>query len=53
MLLQGTAGKEASAAMEMSLLVNYIQPVHFHSFDASESEYILKKHKIVLSVWQH
>ncbi|XP_059176401.1 1-phosphatidylinositol 4,5-bisphosphate phosphodiesterase classes I and II-like isoform X4 [Physella acuta] len=33
---KGTAGKEASAAMEMSLLVNYIQPVHFHSFDASE-----------------
>ncbi|RUS73878.1 hypothetical protein EGW08_018364 [Elysia chlorotica] len=33
---KGTAGKEASAAMEMSLLVNYIQPVHFHTFDASE-----------------
>ncbi|CAG5124299.1 unnamed protein product, partial [Candidula unifasciata] len=32
----GTAGKEASAAMEMSLLVNYIQPVHFHSFEVSE-----------------
>ena len=35
---QGTAGKEAEAALEMSALVNYIQPVHFHSFDASESK---------------
>ncbi|BFZ12494.1 hypothetical protein BsWGS_15532 [Bradybaena similaris] len=33
---KGTAGKEASAAMEMSLLVNYIQPVHFHSFEVSQ-----------------
>ncbi|XP_076443085.1 1-phosphatidylinositol 4,5-bisphosphate phosphodiesterase classes I and II-like [Babylonia areolata] len=33
---KGTAGKEAEAAMEMSLLVNYVQPVHFHSFEASE-----------------
>ncbi|XP_067682324.1 1-phosphatidylinositol 4,5-bisphosphate phosphodiesterase beta-1-like isoform X2 [Haliotis asinina] len=33
---RGTAGKEAEAAMEMSLLVNYIQPVHFHAFDVSE-----------------
>ena len=37
--LQGTAGKEAEAAMEMSALVNYIQPIHFHSFESSESEY--------------
>ncbi|KAL8601332.1 hypothetical protein ACOMHN_054625 [Nucella lapillus] len=33
---KGTAGKEAEAAMEMSALVNYIQPVHFHTFEASE-----------------
>ncbi|XP_071081151.1 1-phosphatidylinositol 4,5-bisphosphate phosphodiesterase beta-1-like [Haliotis cracherodii] len=33
---RGTAGKEAEAAMEMSLLVNYIQPVHFHAFDVSD-----------------
>ena len=24
--------------MEMSALVNYVQPVHFHSFDVSESK---------------
>ncbi|XP_070179515.1 1-phosphatidylinositol 4,5-bisphosphate phosphodiesterase classes I and II-like [Littorina saxatilis] len=33
---KGTAGKEAEAALEMSALVNYIQPIHFHSFEASE-----------------
>ncbi|XP_076463725.1 1-phosphatidylinositol 4,5-bisphosphate phosphodiesterase beta-1-like [Babylonia areolata] len=33
---KGTAGKEAEAAMEMSALVNYIQPIHFHSFESSE-----------------
>lgn len=38
LLLQGTAGSEAEAGMEMSALVNYIQPVHFHSFELSESE---------------
>jgi len=37
-MLQGTAGSEAEAGMEMSALVNYVQPVHFHSFDLSESE---------------
>jgi hypothetical protein len=36
--VQGTAGKEAEAALEMSALVNYIQPIHFHSFEASESQ---------------
>ncbi|CAI9730545.1 1-phosphatidylinositol 4,5-bisphosphate phosphodiesterase classes I and II-like [Octopus vulgaris] len=29
----GTAAKEAEAAEEMSALVNYIQPVHFTTFD--------------------
>ncbi|XP_064623811.1 1-phosphatidylinositol 4,5-bisphosphate phosphodiesterase beta-1-like isoform X2 [Lineus longissimus] len=33
---KGTAGKEAEAGLEMSLLVNYVQPVHFHSFEISE-----------------
>ncbi|XP_060077533.1 1-phosphatidylinositol 4,5-bisphosphate phosphodiesterase beta-1-like [Ylistrum balloti] len=33
---KGTAGKEAEAGQEMSALVNYIQPVHFHTFDISE-----------------
>ena len=37
-LFQGTAGSEAEAGMEMSALVNYVQPVHFHSFDTSESK---------------
>ncbi|XP_053374625.1 1-phosphatidylinositol 4,5-bisphosphate phosphodiesterase beta-1-like isoform X2 [Mercenaria mercenaria] len=34
----GTAGSEAEAGMEMSELVNYVQPVHFHSFDISEKK---------------
>ncbi|CAD5122039.1 DgyrCDS10491 [Dimorphilus gyrociliatus] len=33
---RGTAGQEAEAGMEMSELVNYIQPVHFHSFESAE-----------------
>ncbi|XP_069116132.1 1-phosphatidylinositol 4,5-bisphosphate phosphodiesterase beta-1-like isoform X3 [Argopecten irradians] len=33
---KGTAGKEAEAGQEMSALVNYIQPVHFHTFEISE-----------------
>ena len=36
--MQGTAGHEAEAGMEMSALVNYIQPVHFHSFEHAESK---------------
>lgn len=35
---KGTAGSEAEAGMEMSALVNYVQPVHFHSFDVSEKK---------------
>ncbi|KAK3092878.1 hypothetical protein FSP39_008286 [Pinctada imbricata] len=35
---KGTAGKEAEAALEMSALVNYVQPVHFHSFESSEKK---------------
>ncbi|XP_071962617.1 1-phosphatidylinositol 4,5-bisphosphate phosphodiesterase beta-1-like isoform X3 [Antedon mediterranea] len=35
---QGTAGKESEAGEEMSALVNYIQPVHFHSFEAFEKK---------------
>uniref|UniRef100_A0A8C9VIA2 Phosphoinositide phospholipase C n=1 Tax=Scleropages formosus TaxID=113540 RepID=A0A8C9VIA2_SCLFO len=33
---EGTAGSEAFATEEMSNLVNYIQPVKFHSFEASK-----------------
>lgn len=35
---QGTAGQEAEAGAEMSALVNYLQPVHFHSFDNADSK---------------
>lgn len=31
----GTAGKESEAGAEISALVNYVQPVHFYSFEAS------------------
>lgn len=37
-LPQGTAGSEAFATEEMSNLVIYIQPVKFHSFEASKSK---------------
>ena len=38
MFHQGTAAHEVEAGLEMSRLVNYIQPVHFHSFEHAESE---------------
>lgn len=31
--------KETEAVAEISALVNYVQPVHFSSFEVSESEY--------------
>ncbi|XP_022247290.1 1-phosphatidylinositol 4,5-bisphosphate phosphodiesterase classes I and II-like, partial [Limulus polyphemus] len=33
---EGTAAKESEAGAEMSALVNYIQPVRFHSFEFAE-----------------
>ncbi|XP_065579726.1 1-phosphatidylinositol 4,5-bisphosphate phosphodiesterase classes I and II-like isoform X1 [Artemia franciscana] len=33
---KGTAGKETEAGAEISALVNYVQPVHFHSFEQAE-----------------
>ncbi|CAN7983696.1 unnamed protein product [Ixodes hexagonus] len=33
---EGTAAKESEAVAEMSALVNYIQPVRFHSFEHAE-----------------
>lgn len=33
---KGTAGKESEASDEISDLVNYIQPVHFYSFEAAQ-----------------
>ena len=35
-----TAAKESEAGAEISALVNYVQPVHFSSFENSESKYI-------------
>lgn len=32
--------KESEAGAEISALVNYVQPIHFTSFEASESKYI-------------
>lgn len=31
--------KETEAGAEISALVNYVQPVHFNSFENSESEF--------------
>ncbi len=36
---QGTAGQEAEAGMEMSALVNYVQPTHFHTFELADSRF--------------
>lgn len=33
-----TSQKESEAGAEISALVNYVQPVHFSSFEAAESE---------------
>ncbi|XP_077991764.1 1-phosphatidylinositol 4,5-bisphosphate phosphodiesterase beta-1-like [Glandiceps talaboti] len=33
---KGTAGQEVEAGAEMSALVNYVTPVHFHTFDYSD-----------------
>lgn len=49
-LLQGTAGQEAEAGMEMSALVNYIQPTHFHTFEIADSEY-MSSVKVQLFTW--
>ena len=35
---QDTSSDEVEAGAEISELVNYIQPVHFHSFEISESK---------------
>lgn len=34
-----SAAKESEAGAEISALVNYVQPVHFSSFENSESKY--------------
>lgn len=42
--------KETEAAAEISALVNYVQPVHFSSFDVAESMYF-KYMKIDITSW--
>lgn len=42
--------KETEAGAEISALVNYVQPVHFNSFENSESEFNLIKDSIQRSV---
>lgn len=32
------SAKETEAGAEISALVNYVQPVHFYSFESAESE---------------
>lgn len=36
-----SAAKESEAGAEISALVNYVQPVHFSSFENSESKYLI------------
>lgn len=36
-----SGSKETQAGAEISALVNYIQPVHFTSFENSESKYVV------------
>lgn len=37
---KGTAGKETEAGAEISALVNYVQPIHFHSFEHAERTFL-------------
>jgi phosphatidylinositol phospholipase C beta len=39
--------KETEAGAEISALVNYVQPVHFNSFENSESKWRVKNKKII------
>lgn len=39
--------KESEAGAEISALVNYVQPIHFTSFEVSESKYTSNKHNII------
>lgn len=41
--------KETEAGAEISALVNYVQPVHFSSFENSESEFIQMK---IYELWK-
>ena len=40
--------KETEAGAEISALVNYIQPVHFISFDIAESKFLNTNSRFVL-----
>jgi hypothetical protein len=45
---KGTAGKETEAGAEISALVNYVQPIHFHSFEHAE-----RMSSIILAITSH
>jgi len=36
--IQGTAGQEVEAVGDLSALVNYIEPIRFHSFEHANSK---------------
>ena len=36
--VQGTAGQEVEAVSDLSALVNYIEPIRFHSFEHADSK---------------
>jgi len=38
-MYQGTAGHEVEAVSDLSALVNYIEPIRFHSFEHANSMY--------------
>lgn len=37
---KASSAKETEAGAEISALVNYVQPVHFNSFESAESTFI-------------
>jgi len=37
--IQGTAGQEVEAVGDLSALVNYIEPIRFHSFEHANSKW--------------
>lgn len=44
------AAKETEAGAEISALVNYVQPVHFNSFESAESKLFLHIRKFILLI---
>lgn len=46
---KAASAKETEAGAEISALVNYVQPVHFYSFESAESTFTLLTIKFVFS----